>query len=1305
MKKFRKGISALMALVMMLSCVSIMTVTASAEELTVIPKDKTLSYSFKNFATEGGNGTFSDYSDTLLPSYGDSDPITTSITSYDSKDGYVSVTASNNTDGVCYRTKHGSLYFNGEATIKFKVAGDATIQLGVCAWPNNGAIDITVAKEGDGTLKPESFSNKSSSCQTDASSATTIEYTGGEDTITITVPVGSYIHYLGITVKGDITGLAEMKKGEPYDYQFLKDESIYNGFSATAGNDKYIDKGNLKLNGNISYETGSNNHGLRINSETKISFKVPGDTDILYGGCRYNNSEATLTAEVDGNGIIESNTDIKGTQTEDKEYKLRYEGTGATITLTFPSNTYIHYLTIKPDPEKEQVPAEFGTKWDFLNDKELINEKGIEVNQGSKQTFHDLIIDATATGAKFNSVRLNNDGVSYSNWAQVNKDTIVSIPVKEGVSTISITTFSPNIPMTINKVAKNSDTINKVYGTVNLAEKSYVPVVMGGNDYFGIIEVTEETPQDINVKINNTSEQPTPEIGFIDTLTGEKYQAVTNDGSISLLKNHTYNIKSSDINFKATVGGERTITVDSQSEITIDVESQGNITVSGEITGAVTDASDITSIQFVSMEDPETKFDINAAGNGGNVTYTASVKPGDYNTVAVTKNGAATKNRVHVGDNNVENEEIFFVMPSVTTYMLSDDIKLGEGSKLKYSAGVDEHQGKAVLCKTNSTIIVPVTGKQTVTVAGWNSGTWDINGQNVVTVTQGDGSSESNPKTTSYTSDGEETSVTVNIKADNTYLKWIKVQNAVETKKDIKVPGDYPTITKAIEAIKAMDRTLDEDGRVTITLTEDIQEQVHVDVPYVSIVGDGDGHTISWYYGMRGAYYSVNSDGFYDDELFHDKYEKNIASSKFWGGVVIVDAPYFYAENVTFKNTYNYVIDDKEKADGAYICKIENNAVIYDPDELDNFGAEEENDRCYRRYGNASVDVTTYAAKERANALALSDKSDNAEFYKVTVLSSQDAIGYNSAHNKKAYFKECVLGGNVDYICGAGDMVFESCTLQILGYQESDKASYITAAQNTKYLFLNCTIKANTINQEYPATAYYGRPWKEGADVKFINTQTNGCVPDEGWHEMSGRQPSSANFGEYMNKKGDEEFLSQPEEGNKTNIPIDKIHMSDEDYNKLIASIDTAYLNGWTPKHYTPSIVDETGASSNEIGVVADNNKNLIVYATIAKGNIKGADNIGFLLSTKDNLITDTKEQYTDDNVYEKITYTEKGGSKQKEITEEGKYIFAYVIKDATKDNLGDAENLYVRTLQKTADDETVYGPAKTFALNTIITE
>lgn len=452
------------------------------------------------------------------------------------------------------------------------------------------------------------------------------------------------------------------------------------------------------------------------------------------------------------------------------------------------------------------------------------------------------------------------------------------------------------------------------------------------------------------------------------------------------------------------------------------------------------------------------------------------------------------------------------------------------------------------------------------------------------------------------------------------------------------------------------DRPDGEAGRVVINLTDDIQEQVLVDTPYVSI--NGNRHTISWYYGTTGKYYSVDKNGYYNEELFHDKYELTSASGSLWGGVVIVKGDYFYAENVTFKNTYNYEVTDKEVEDGA-VQTLSTGDVT-------------------RTKG---TDVTAYAYKERANAL-ITD-ANYVECYKCNILSSQDTLGVNGQRSGTyAYFKDCKIGGNVDYICGGGNMVFDDCTLELYGYSDKGNAGYITAAQSTKYLFRNCTITGNDNGNSTQATAYYGRPWTSGADVKFINTQTNGRVVAKGWADWSNGTTAedATGFGEYCNLNSD---------GTEFKSSITSKQLTATQYNSIVATVESDYLGNWTPAHYVSTMAVN---NSGSIGADAINNvkinsgNDLLLYSFVNDNSLENASEIGFVLSTVNSLFN-KETVYTDENAYKKIVYTDENGTEDTIAAPDNMSIFAYVVNDIGDSN----DTLYVRTIQKN-DGESIYG-------------
>ena len=337
------------------------------------------------------------------------------------------------------------------------------------------------------------------------------------------------------------------------------------------------------------------------------------------------------------------------------------------------------------------------------------------------------------------------------------------------------------------------------------------------------------------------------------------------------------------------------------------------------------------------------------------------------------------------------------------------------------------------------------------------------------------------------TTNGGITHDRVSVKTEGTTVNEVYIELPAKEaepaafKSEINVPEDYATLNEASDAILNMqDRPEGEAGRVTINLNTDIFEQTVMAAPYVTLKGNN--HTISWYYGVGTNYYSVDPvTGLYNEVLARDKYSYAEGNGSLWGGVFIVRGNNFIAEDTTFKNTYNYEVTEAEKTD------IAGSTLAVD-----------------RLAENA--DVTAYVYKERSNAFYID--ADNIECYNCKILSSQDTLGRNGStnYNYHTYFRDCVIGGNVDYICGEFAAVFDNCELQWKTYKDDEKDAaknnaklgYITAAKTSPYVFRDCKVTTDGVSTG-TVTGYYGRTWGASSNVTFIRTQTNGYVLEAGW--------------------------------------------------------------------------------------------------------------------------------------------------------------------------------------------------------------
>lgn len=311
--------------------------------------------------------------------------------------------------------------------------------------------------------------------------------------------------------------------------------------------------------------------------------------------------------------------------------------------------------------------------------------------------------------------------------------------------------------------------------------------------------------------------------------------------------------------------------------------------------------------------------------------------------------------------------------------------------------------------------------------------------------------------------------------ANDVYLQGEKDTSAVAYQEVVEV-GEGKQFTKIADAVDYISRmTRNSDQRVTIVLDEKkvYREQLVIDTPNVTI--QGNGATITWYYGVGFEYYSakkVGNSAYYDEAYAVDKYYKQQISQNpgHWGATVnlLAGATGFTAENLTFENSLNRYLTEEEIADGA-----DANA-----------------DKGVLPRTTKNLDVRSKAAKERACVLYI--QADNTEYKDCNLLSRQDTL-YTGDGTESSYFKNCFIEGNVDYICGDGDAVFDECTLSMYGYSDADSVGGYIVANKAKaengYLFNDCKIRYATDEGLKKSTAnVLARAWDKGT-VFWLNTE------------------------------------------------------------------------------------------------------------------------------------------------------------------------------------------------------------------------
>lgn len=117
-------------------------------------------------------------------------------------------------------------------------------------------------------------------------------------------------------------------------------------------------------------------------------------------------------------------------------------------------------------------------------------------------------------------------------------------------------------------------------------------------------------------------------------------------------------------------------------------------------------------------------------------------------------------------------------------------------------------------------------------------------------------------------------------------------------------------------------------------------------------------------------------------------------------------------------------------------------------------------------------------------AVCLQDKGTRTICRRVRMLSFQDTY-YSDNETGQMYFEDCEIHGTVDFICGAGDVVFNRCLI-VTEQRRGNKKCVIAAPRTSEtawgFVFLDCTIR----NEGSPFV--YARGWRITPKCTWINT-------------------------------------------------------------------------------------------------------------------------------------------------------------------------------------------------------------------------
>ena len=906
----------------------------------------------------------------------------------------------------------------------------------------------------------------------------------------------------------------------------------------------------------------------QFNTGAVVKIPVKGSCEITIGS--YKEKQAT----------------IEGTEVGTTEFKYQYSGAAGYVDLVATADGYIGSIEVKHIAEPEANVENFT----FVMDEHAVDGvvKTGEYKFGDStltlggQTVGGVITQYTVKPDKkvtingvehdaYTSGKRHADANNIPNLPGEGDGCLATFtPAAKGMMTVYYNSTSFLRVHTFNADGTKEGFVDSETGLTSYSfkvvpGKTYVMSTTGKTNnmfYAGYSYVADEKIT-VPVTVNNIDATIGSGLRLSlvdDQLGGDEISLSTTTKSLKLLKGHTYRVSSNDGGVKPLVGDSQTFTVTGDA-VTITLNNVPDVELTGKIVG--TDASNVTKLVFTN----NTSGTVNEATITGD-SYKVSVKPGEYTTSVETKDGSTTYDRASVkaGAENVND-----------VYVEKDD----PASKRDYSytrvpslataGSIAVENGKPhTVARADSSLTIPVKGKAKVAISTYYAFNFTVNGEKYDSTETDKG--YTSVGTTSKTDTFEivvEGDAVVNFGA-TTYITGISVVPMTEFKSEINVPGDYDTLNEASDAILGMqNRPEGEAGRVTINLTSDVFEQVVMAAPYVTLKGNG--HTISWYYGVGTKYYSIDpATGLYNKTLAMDRYSSEEGNGSLWGGVFIVRGNNFVAENTTFLNTYNYYLTEAEKTDIA--------------------GSNLSVDRLAE-----GADVSDYKFKERSNAFYI--EADNIEVFNCSILSSQDTLGRNGSANYgyHAYFNGCTIGGNVDYICGEFAAVFDNCKLQWKTYKNDEnnnaKIGYIVAPKTSPYVFRNCEVTTDGAHGDIAVLGKYGRTWGANSNASFIECETNGYIDSEGWGEMSNGEKASAIFNEYNNTNKGEAFVTT----GCTKSTLDAVVNYIDSEN--VSAVDTV-LGTWKPVHYKEVISKDDGSSKGDVAEGGETGKDNNVNGT-----------------------------------------------------------------------------------------------------------
>ncbi|XP_047056784.1 probable pectinesterase 53 [Lolium rigidum] len=125
-------------------------------------------------------------------------------------------------------------------------------------------------------------------------------------------------------------------------------------------------------------------------------------------------------------------------------------------------------------------------------------------------------------------------------------------------------------------------------------------------------------------------------------------------------------------------------------------------------------------------------------------------------------------------------------------------------------------------------------------------------------------------------------------------------------------------------------------------------------------------------------------------------------------------------------------------------------------------------------------------------AVALRVSADNAAFVGCRILGAQDTL-YD--HSGRHYYKDCYIEGSIDFIFGNALSLYEDCHVHAIArdYGALTAQNRQSMLEDTGFSFLNCRVTGS-------GALYLGRAWGTFSRVVFAYTHMDDIIVPRGWY-------------------------------------------------------------------------------------------------------------------------------------------------------------------------------------------------------------